>query len=209
MDFETLSDIFDGFGDLPRQKSSDMIFMIGVGLEKDGNWEYHSFICNEPTMEEEYRIMDDYMKFMRDLDNPKAHYWHAEKNFWKRAENRQFDLACDANNVDRKDHISDDWTTPEWSDMLHIFKYEPIVIKGCFKFGLKAISKAMRDHGMITTSIDSSCNSGMMAMVNAWKCYQTSNDPVNTETMRDIAKYNEFDVKVLWDIMGYLRRNHV
>ena len=209
VDFETLSDIFSGFGDLPQQKSSDMIFMIGVGLEKDGKWEYHSFICKAPTMEEEYRIMDDYMKFMRDLDNPKAHYWHAEKSFWKRAENRQFDLACADNNVDRKDHISDDWTTPEWCDMLHIFKYEPIVIKGCFKFGLKAIAKSMKDHGMITASIDSSCNSGMMAMVNAWECYQSANDPANTATMKDISRYNEFDVKVLWEIMGYLRQHHM
>jgi hypothetical protein len=48
-----------------------------------------------------------------------------------------------------------------------------------------------------------------MAMVNAWKCYQYSDNPVNTETMKDITKYNEFDCKVLWEIMGYLRQNHM
>jgi hypothetical protein len=26
--------------------------------------------------------------------------------------------------------------------------------------------------------------------------------------MLDIAKYNEFDCKVLWEIINYLRKNH-
>ena len=67
----------------------------------------------------------------------------------------------------------------------------------------------MRSHGMIQATIGSSCNSGMMAMVKAWQCYQSSPDPVTSDTMLDIATYNEFDCKVLWEIMTYLRINHV
>ena len=80
--------------------------------------------------------------------------------------------------------------------------------KGCFKFGLKDIAKAMRSHGMINASIGSSCDSGMTAMVKAWECYNTCEDPCNSEIMLDIARYNEFDCKVLWEIITYLRDNH-
>ena len=208
VDFETLSDIFADFNELPIQKRTNMIFMIGVGWESDSGWEYRNFICNAPTPEEEYRIMNDFMSFLREKKEPRVHYWHAENRFWSSAENRQFDLACEAGDEDRKDHISDDWQEPEWCDMYDLFRSEPIVIKGCFKFGLKEIAAAMRKHKMITTTIESSCNSGMMAMVKAWECYRTTSAPASSGTMLDIARYNEFDCKVLWDILSYLRENH-
>ena len=208
VDFETLSDIFAGFDDLPTQRKTNQIFMIGVGWEASGSWQHRNFICNAPTPEEEYRVMDEFMTFMAEKGMPRVHYWHAEKRFWVAAENRQFDIACDANDTDRKDHISDDWPAVDWCDMYDIFRSEPIVIKDCFKFGLKDIAKAMRKHKMIKASIGSSCNSGMMAMVKAWECYTASVAPATSDTMLDIARYNEFDCKVLWEILSYLRENH-
>lgn len=208
VDFETLSDMFSSFEELPTQRKSNMIFMIGVGWEEEGVWKHRNFTCTAPTPDEEYRIMNEFTKFMNDRGSPRAHYWHAENRFWTSAENRQFDLACDQNNEDRKDHISDNWKAIKWCDMYQLFRYEPIVIKGCFKFGLKDIAKAMRSHGMINASIGSSCDSGMTAMVKAWECYNTCEDPCNSEIMLDIARYNEFDCKVLWEIITYLRDNH-
>ena len=209
VDFETLSDIFSGFEELPTQRKSNMIFMIGVGWEEKGAWRHRNFTCNAPTPDEEYRIMNEFMTFIAERGSPRAHYWHAENRFWTSAENRQFDRACEEHNQERKDNISDNWNTVEWCDMYHLFRTEPIVVKGCFKFGLKDIAKAMRSHGMIQASIGSSCDSGMTAMVKAWECYNTSADPCNSEIMLDIARYNEFDCKVLWEIINYLRSNHV
>ena len=48
----------------------------------------------------------------------------------------------------------------------------------------------------------------MTAMVNAWKCYRDCANPAKSDIMKDIAKYNEFDCKVLWEIIEYLRKNH-
>ena len=208
VDFETLSDIFSGFEQLPKQENSSIIFMIGVGWEEDGDWRYQRFICKSPTPEEEYDIMNEFVNFVTAKGNPRLNYWHAEKSFWTRAENRQFDLACRDRDIERKDHISDDWQAFNWCDMYNIFKQEPIVIKGCFKFGLKEIAKAMRKHKMIEIGIESDCDSGMMAMVRAWECYQTRSCPVNTTIMQDITKYNEFDCRVLWEILTYLREHH-
>ena len=211
VDFETLSDIFADFTELPYQKNTDMIFMIGVGGVKQGKWFYKNFTCKEPTYEEEYRIMNEFVEFLSQWSQqPRLRYWCAEDKFWHNAECRQFDIAADNNDVERKDHISDNWKIANnWLDLYNVFIQEPIVIKDCFKFGLKPISKTMRKHGMIKTNLESQCDSGLTAMINAANCYKNCSNPIQSDVMRDISKYNEFDCKVLWEILQYLRANHM
>jgi hypothetical protein len=206
VDFETLSDIFTPFDNLPNQKTSDMIFMIGIYWKNKNKWEYTNFICKNSTYDEEYRIMDEFNNFIKVQKYPKMWYWSAENKFWKHSEKRQIDSA---NNKIKFDHISNNWNIDKWSDLNDIFCKEPIVIKGCFKFGLKAISNAMNKHGLINTKIESTCNNGMDACVNAWTIYQNNLNPVNSDIMKDIQVYNKFDCKVLYDILSYLRKNHV
>ena len=66
VDFETLSDMFSSFEELPTQRKSNMIFMIGVGWEEEGVWKHRNFTCTAPTPDEEYRIMNEFTKFMND-----------------------------------------------------------------------------------------------------------------------------------------------
>ena len=96
-----------------------------------------------------------------------------------------------------------------WLDICQLFKTEPILIKGCFGFGLKIIAKKMKEYGMIDTILESECNNGMMAMIKAWKCYHNFPNPHNSPVMKDIEKYNEFDCKALCDILYYLRQNNI
>lgn len=210
VDFETLSDIFSSFSELPRQVSTDMIFMIGVLYKQKTNseWTYKRFTCNQPSYEEEYRIMNEFVEFVKEHKNPKLWYWCAENRFWRRSENRQFDIATEQDDEKKTDHISDNWKLNNWADMCELFKYEPIVVKDCFKFGLKPISESMRKHNLIKTKMESECTSGITAMVKAWKCYKEFSDPANCQVMQDIARYNKFDVCVLEDILSYLRANH-
>lgn len=210
VDFETFTDIFASLEEIPSQPKTDRIFMIGVWYNSNNMWQYRNFVANKATNEEEYRIMDEFVKFVRDNGNPKLWYWHAEKSLWERAENKQMDLAYEELNEERADNIVDNWKlSNNWTDLCQVFRDEPIVIKGCFKFGLKEIAKAMRNHGMISAYIESSCHSGLDASVIAWQTYQCSDNPAIDPRIVDIAKYNEFDVKVLWEILGYLRENHI
>lgn len=206
VDFETLSDVFSNFTNLPRQNPMGMIFMIGAGFIEDGKWVYKSFICSEPTYKEEYRIMNEFSQLVKKKNNPQLHYWHAEKSFWKSAECRQFDISTDS---EIKNNISDNWKEFEWNDLCSLFKSEPIVLKGCFKFGLKSIAKTMREHKMITSYNDSSCDTGMIATNKAWEYYQKADREIAFDELKDIEKYNEFDCRVLSDILYYLRKNHV
>jgi len=208
VDFETLSDIFSTFTDLPNQKQTDMIFMIGIYWRNSGNWEYKSFIVTEMSDDEEYRIMNEFANFVKEHRYPKLWYWYADNFFWKKSETKLYDLAFSQKDKHKIKSISN-WKLNNWSDMGHIFKQEPIVIKGCFKFGLKAIASAMKDNGLINTEMDSVCNSGMNAMITAYKYYceklENNSDP---DIMKDIEKYNRFDCQVLYDIISYLRKNH-
>ena len=79
IDFETLSDIFCSFEELPLQRPTDMIFMIGVYWKRNTQWEYKSFICKKPTFDEEYRIMSEFKTFVNKQQNPKLWYWCAER----------------------------------------------------------------------------------------------------------------------------------
>ena len=208
VDFETMSDIFSDFSLLPAQSKTDIIFMIGVGWCDEGQWKYKNFTCSKPTQDEEYRIMNEFSQFLIDRGQPKIYYWHAESSFWNSAESRQFDFANENGDIKKKNNISDSWKIKNWADLCKLFREEPIVIKDCFKFGLKAIAGAMKKHNMISTYNNSNCENGANAMIKAWKTYSESENPENSDVMKDIIKYNEFDCKVLWEILTFLRTNH-
>ena len=208
VDFETFSDICQSFDDLPRQNKLHMIFMIGVGYIENNEWKYLNFTCEKNTLEEEYRIMDEFSKFVNSRRNPKLFYWHAEKNFWNKSSDIQFEKVLYTER--KRNNIINNWDLEdEWIDMATIFRKEPVVIKGCFSYGLKPLSKAMREHNMITTKLESECCSGLMAMIKAWNCYKNKLDPLDAPVMKDILTYNEFDCKVMWDMITYLRKNHM
>jgi hypothetical protein len=210
VDFETITDIFSDFTEMPYQRNTDMIFMIGVGWNHPTQgWKYQSFTCQDATTQEEFRIMSNFVKLVKDMNHPKLIFWSAEQKFWKRAELRQFDAANDRCDRAAKEEITTKWNDLDWYDMHKAILAEPIVVKDCFKFGLKDIAKAMHSHGLISTHLESSCQSGLTAMVQAWKYYKTPTDNRPTDIINDITKYNEFDTKVLWEILSYLRKKHV
>jgi len=207
VDFETFCDIFSTFDQLPEQPKTDKLFMIGVYYLDSSGWKYRNFTAKAATNDEEYRIMDEFVKFVREQGNPRLWYWHADESIWARCENRQMDLAYENKNIEKTDHIVDNWRLDDWVDLCRVFREEPIVVKDCFRFGLKEIASAMYKHGLIKTRIESNCHSGMDAAIKAWKVYQTSSCPTEHPDIKDIAKYNLFDVSVLQDILFYLRKN--
>jgi hypothetical protein len=189
LDFETISDIFTGFTNLPFQNATELIFIIGAGFVNDeGVFEYKKFVCNQLTKEDENQIMNEFSDFLASRNYPKIYYWSAEPSIWKRAEIRN----------------SREKLNLKWCDLYQLFKGEPIVIRGCFDFSLKSIAKAMHRYGMISTSLESNCNSGMVAMLNCWKYYNQGRDE---EIIQDTIRYNEFDCKVLYEILEFLRTN--
>lgn len=203
VDFETFCDVFAPLN-LPEQPKTDRIFMIGVWVEG----KYKNFVATDCSPEAEYVLMNNFVDFVKTYNNPKLWYWHAESFLWTKSENNQLDRMVENGDTIRSDIIVDVWKNLKWCDLCRIFREEPIVIKGCFKFGLKEVANAMREHGFIKSEIKSKCHTGLDASVLAWEAYQKPN-VLSSEILLDIAKYNEYDVRVLHEMIEWLRENRV
>jgi len=211
IDFETLTSLFTppviGSSEHIGFDTQNYIFMIGLGWENpdNGNWEYKDFTVNTVTKEEEMKIIDDMWIYIRKLCQkydttslPNFYHWsHAEPTCYSKAMARH----------------NYRWNSITFCDLLKVFRDEPVVVKGSLKFGLKGIAKAMHSNGLIDTIWDSDnpCSNGLTAMVLAWKAYQKNKMPDihNNPVIQDIIKYNVIDCKVLWEILNYLRENHI
>jgi hypothetical protein len=209
VDFETLNDVLTDFGDLPEVKNTSLIFMIGVGYKDPmtEKWVYRNFTIKKLSLSEEERICREFSEYILsessfyDVQDPLCVHWaHAEDTFWNGA-------------IERHPDCSDKWKSWEWEwfDLLQVFKEEPIIIKDCLNFRLKDVACTLQKHGLINTSWDgnSSCLDGQGAMVGAWRAHKESQiRRVSLDSMpqmKEIAKYNEVDVKVLHEIISFLR----
>jgi uncharacterized protein YprB with RNaseH-like and TPR domain len=65
----------------------------------------------------------------------------------------------------------------------------------------------MKEHGMIETvwCDETECADGREAMLVAWNAYKSRN-PLKSKGMKEVIKYNEVDVKVLQEILSYIRK---
>ena len=203
VDFETFNDVFDDFSQIPQQKPFNLIYQIGVGYMSESGWEYRYFLCKSPTRQEEFRIMQEFQTFLDARSNPDVYYWHAEESFWARSCADQFDYQPE----DKREQILS-WSLGTSKDLRKLFVKEPIVIKGCFGFGLKQIGRSLKDLGLIDTPLESECSNGRTAMVQAWRCYKNFQRPWNCGAMMDVIQYNEYDCRLLCDVLNYLRQNH-
>lgn len=213
VDFETCNGVVSSIKRLPAANTKTIVFMIGVGYIDPitKQWIYRDFTVNRLTFEEEARICCEFSDFI--LSKSKEHRVKQPRCIhWAQAEDVMWTDA-----VERHNPISDSWKSWMWNwlDLLVVFKEEPIVINGCMSFGLKDVASAMKKHGFIKTSWNkkSVCVDGQSAMIAARKAHNAARDAHTSmkkiPVMKQIIKYNEVDVKVLYEIITYLRKNHL
>ena len=208
VDFETTCSVFTDFDDM---YSDSIIFMIGVGyIEPESErWIFRHFTVNQLDPHNEYRICKEFHAYIRsilfqyDLDNAAIYHWSsAEPSSWTRM-------------IKRHIHFTANWRDLYWVDLIKLFHAEPIGIRGCLNYGLKNIAKTFYSHGFIKTTwdTDSKCLDGADAALGAYKVNKqikkSGGSFINNPLIKDIGKYNEVDCKVLFEILTYLRDNHV
>jgi hypothetical protein len=204
LDYETMN---SNFGKIHIEKNHvdyedfNLIFMIGVGYDYNGSWEFKSFIANKNTKEGEKEILESFWVFinqkLKEAGKTEAVFIH-----WSQAERTSYDKSKLRNP-----------TLPEKNmiDLYQVFLNEPIVIKGSLNYSLKSIAKALYENKLISTIWDTSnsCANGLNAMLLAYQVYSKNIcNPTEDFTMKEIEKYNEIDCKCLWEIINYLRKNH-
>lgn len=207
VDFEAVEGSFLGSTSMPFANTEKCITTIGVGrfiLDPKENkkvWDYVCFTIEKGiTPESEYDMMYNfytYMKKQKGKDNLRCFHWSkAEPSMWSAA-------------LKRHEKRTRRWKyTLEWIDMLDIFKKEPIVLKGCFTYKLKEIAQKMYDYGFIETIWDKknhTCTNGIDAIIQTIKASKTSSDTNTQKLWNEIKLYNEIDVKVIAEILEYLR----
>lgn len=210
IDFETMNDIFLNTKNINIHNTksiSDICFRICVGYMENGQYQSKSFLLKENKPSEEKRIYAqlknliekktrEYNKKTRQRKKARLFHWsHAEQTFLNHASIRH-------------NRFLDKWLKSViFIDMCKVFMQEPIVIKGMMKFKLKDVAKAMYNNGMIQTNWGTNeINNGLSAMLGAVKYYK---DKKESNIMKNISKYNEVDVKVLYEIVSYLRNNNI
>lgn len=129
---------------------------------------------------------------------------------WSQAEVSTLNSAY---NAATKRHPEKNWPDPNWFDLLQdVMRSEPVVVRGCFGFGLKSVAKAMLEHGYIDSRWEDGPTDGLGAMVGAWWCDDAAHaDEANLmdyDLMQEIVQYNEVDCRVMMEIIRYLRTNH-
>jgi hypothetical protein len=239
VDFETVNDLVssnssDGLDSTTT--SQTYLFMIGVGyrvnhtkplsntgtsktntvaLNLPSEWKYKHFttpfIDPESSCEKENFL--EFHDFLLSIIEENS----AQKNYviyhWSQAERTIYDTIASKYHDDMEDYSG--MLDFAWCDLLHVFKDEPIFIKGAFNYSLKSIAKAMFNLGMIQTNwlVDGIVD-GLNAMVKAVECSQDAKrknieSMVELPLMKKIIEYNEIDCKVMMEILYYLRNNHI
>lgn len=224
VDFETFVDIPTGIPSCTTRDTCPSIFMIGAwhsgpssgGLGDpssggpSGGWQYTCFEAKDDSLDEELRIMTQFNEFIKGLGNPRVWYWYAESQVWNKRSNEQVDRLTRAGLQSGSETIVKEWGVIQWTDMLNVFKTEPIAIKGCMTMSLKDVARAMATHGLIQTRLDGNAQvtNGFDAAIMAKRVLEMSPEhhrPGSSDIMQSVRCYNEFDVKVLHEIMEALR----
>lgn len=221
IDFETLlGALYEKVINLEDSEADNQIlFMIGVGYERNNKWIYKEFTMSKITRAEEGKIMNDFIEYIEDIitkymkDNKIKNKKICQPRFfhWSHAERSTLNIVDQRHNKRYSKWLK----TIQWIDMYQVFKNTPIVIKGAFDFGLKTIARAMESHNMIKIKWPSGGPSdGADAMGQAINYYRninsknSSQNNKNNKIMQSIIDYNEIDCKAIYEIVTYLRNNH-
>ena len=211
VDFETVSNLDDDFTKIPEKGGQPLIFMIGCGHTEQGKWTWQVFTANLLTESSETGIIDSWFNHMEEVKQRITPNGSEPLVFhWSPAEQSTFEKAFNSAN---ERHPEKSWSTPNWFDFLdRVIQAEPVVVRGAFGFGLKALGVAMHNHGLIETKWDVGPTDGLGAMVGAWWSSSESKrldcQLSDIGIMKQIERYNEIDCKVMMEIIRYLRRFH-
>jgi hypothetical protein len=210
VDFEFRNAVFDAVIQLPIADKSVLLFTIGVGFmhPRKHKWVFRDFTTEHLKDCHERDICEQFLKFIAKkgkkygVDEPKCWHWSAaEPNIFRNAALRHKSVAKLCNTIKFK-----------WCDLLKVFVDTPIVIHGCLNFKLKSIATNLYKLGFISSTWDDSMTNGQNAMIETVLTDEEATKKgvsmKSMPTIKAMIKYNETDVKVLCEIMAYIRNKH-
>ena len=212
VDFETVNDLNDDFATFPRKGGRSLIFQIGCGTYVDGHWDFAQFTARALTWDAEAEMIDNWLALVDELARRAglAGASDARLFHWSAAETVFMESMY---NSARTRHPERGWPSLGWYDILErIVHPTPVVVRGARSFGLKAVARAMKSHGLIATDWGEGLADGTGAMAGAWAAADLAakdgSDMGAVELMKDVSFYNEIDCRVMAEVLDHLRREH-
>lgn len=211
VDFETTSSLDDTFEQLPEVGGQPLVFQIGCGHWQAGTLCVAQWTAARIDPVEEGRIIGAWLDHMAAVvATAGAGLESARIVHWSPAEPVNLESAY---NSARTRHPNAAWpTTLPWFDfLLNVIRVEPVTVTGAFNFGLKSIAKALHAAGLIETTWADGPTDGLGAMIGAWWCDAEARrlgvPMIELPLMGEIAAYNGVDVRVMADVVRFLREN--
>ncbi len=211
VDFETVNHLRDDLSAFPRRGGQSLIFQIGCGRMVDGSWRMAQFTARSLDVAGEAEMLDRWLAHLRELASEAGVALAEVRLFhWSAAETSMLVTAYDSA---RHRHPEREWPELGWFDLLErVVRAEPVVVRGALGFGLKKVGHAMAALGLIETDWTDSVADGTGAMAGAWsaadEAQRTGAALEDVDAMREVARYNEIDCRVMAEVLAYLRRAH-
>jgi hypothetical protein len=202
------------FVDFETFNNGDVIYMIGVGFNFRGIWEYKNLIIdyNFEKIKNEEEIITNFIDFLlsfkeetQSIDNYYKniriwHYGHAEVSCYNKLLKKL--------NISSSNKYNMSYFNLPWYDLNRVIKGDlknPIIIKNTFGYnGLKVVCRELNKLGLIQLKWND-LDSGLDSMVIAKNIYTDINFKNKTVEMEKIIKYNEIDCLGVFEILNCLR----
>jgi len=206
VDFEFLSNLNVDFKkEWPELAGREMLFMIGVGWEEGGKWQFEAFVAAKESREQEREMIEAFIKFLQQktsgafTDAKRTAIYH-----WTSAEKTQSTRAARRLGLP----VDHPFRQLPWVDLQKSFKQTPCGVPGAWGYGLKAVAKAL---GKLDAAYDPQwvgvLDDGLGAMVMGWKAYENSR-PATCDEMKILKQYLAADCKALWCTLRWMRAGH-
>jgi hypothetical protein len=175
IDFETLSNIYDSFGEFPLAEENGMIFMIGVLLHK-GNDDARVFVAERMCREAESDIVHNFFLYLTDHGIRRLFHW-GNAEVTALANTCKFEM----------------FSRFEFVDLCKLFRQSMVALPGMFGYGLKDVVGACVSGP--TWPVDGP-QDGLEAMALAIEAY-LHGKPI----AESIVRYNKMDCLALKEIV--------
>jgi hypothetical protein len=212
VDFETVNDLNDDFSSFPRKGGQSLIFQIGCGTYREARWEFAQFTARSLTPAAEADMIDAWLAHVAGLARRAGLDGAADARVfhWSAAETVFMEGAY---NSARARHPERGWPLLAWYDLLErIVHAQPVVVRGARSFGLKAVARAMKEHGLIETEWGEGLADGTGAMAGAWAAADIAAtdgaELAKVDLMVEVSRYNEIDCRVMAEVLDHFRREH-
>ena len=198
VDYEFLSNLNVDFDhDFPAMAGCEMVFMVGIGWEERGKWNYRQFVAEQETSEAERKMFGQFLAFL-DQVGALSPAVDAALYHWSNAEESQSRNAAARHGLPILGSLP-------WVDLQKPAHAIPLGLSGAWGYGLKEIAHAL---GQVSPGhrVDwpEGLADGLSASVMGWRMYEQP-EPLQAPELGILSQYLEIDCKALWAVLSWMR----